>query len=179
MKLTSILSFFLAIVSTPTAAAFTDEIPSSIDGINTARAKLRNSISSAGGEGGVSGRVVTEKQLRGNNNVRRRVRGRNSDVTAQRKSANTSEEPIACTWQSWFEGNTKNHAEACAALENVYSVPYICEDGFYTNICCTVSSCTDPTLNTFGACHKVTNDGGGSSTGSEINDVRDLIMVIV
>ena len=103
------------------------------------------------------------------NNVQRRVRGRNSNVSTENNPSNNNSNvgPIACTWRAYFE--TTDHTEACRSLKNVYSVPYTCDDRFYTNVCCTVSSCTDPTMDTFGACHKVvtvTTETGGSSSNS-------------
>lgn len=104
-------------------------------------------------------------------NVRRRVRGRNSNVSKENQSNN---DPIACMWQAYFE--TIDHAEACLSLQNSYSVPYTCDDGFYTKICCTLSSCTDPTMSTFGACHKVvtTESGGNISSGSSNSNERPV-----
>lgn len=51
----------------------------------------------------------------------------------------------------WF--GTMSHSDACMATGDVYTVPYTCEDS--REICCTVSSCVDPTMNTFGTCLKV------------------------
>jgi hypothetical protein len=152
MKFTSVLAWFVVIATEVAVANNYDNRNGS--GENHAR-KLRRSGDD------IDGLLITENHP--GNNARRRVRGNSSDVSRENDQSN---DPIACTWQRYFE--TMDQTEACLSLQNEYSVPYTCDDGFYTHVCCTVSSCTDPTLNTFGACHKVVTTESGSTISSEV-----------
>jgi len=151
MKFTSVLAWFV-VISTEVAVANHYDKPNG-SGENHAR-KLRRSGDN------IDGLVVTENHP--GDNARRRVRGSSSDVSRENDQSN---DPIACTWQRYFE--TMDHTEACLSLQHGYSVPYTCA-GFYTHVCCTDSSWTDPTLNTFGACHKVVTTVSGSTISGEM-----------
>lgn len=61
------------------------------------------------------------------------------------------QETIRCAWKSFFD--TMSHSDACLATGDEFIVPYTCEDGRF--VCCTISSCVNPTMNTFGTCRKV------------------------
>lgn len=163
MKFTFVITHFVIIATkaadtNAVANESTERIEPNTNGVYNARKLLRV---------GENDKLVIVGQNH-RQNIRRRVRGRNSNVSKENQSDN---DPIACVWQAYFE--TIDHAEACLSLQNSYSVPYTCDDGFYTNICCTVSSCTDPTMNTFGTCHKVvmTESSSNSSSSSSTSGV--------
>lgn len=175
MKFTlSIVSLFVTIATGFTFAGNElDDAVNAKQGGNDARRLLRASHNHNNADKVIQRRIDDNNY----NNVQRRVRGRNSDVSAENNPSNNNNNvgPIACTWRAYFE--TTDHTEACRSLQNVYSVPYTCDDGFYTNVCCTVSSSTDPTMDTFGACHKVvavTTENGGSNSSSSNETTEDI-----